>query len=145
MIESFTAKHFAIHEFVPQSVYEDRGEKAWQLIDHRLVLNCDSLKEQLEKIYGKRIPVTINNWFWDGDRDASGLRIPGQKNYKPYSQHSFGRAQDSICEVPAQEIRDHIKAKRILLPHSATFEEGVSWLHMDVRSMINGHTYFFNI
>lgn len=137
MIESHKAEHFAIEEFVPESVYMERGGKAWQLIDIRLIENADSLREQLG------VPLIINNWHLDGLRDASGFRISEQRHYKPYSQHSSGRALDCVCEIPADVIRDKILNKDIILPHPACFETGVSWLHMDVRNMTNGHTYFF--
>jgi hypothetical protein len=145
MIKAHKAIHYDVREFVPESVYLDRGEKAWQLIDIRLVENYDALKENLCRLYGRDIAVTINDWLWGGSRVASGLRIPGQAHYSRYSQHPFGRAGDSVCEIPAQDIRDHIKAEEIVLPHAACFEEfdGMGWLHMDVRNMINGHTYFF--
>jgi len=139
MIESFKAKHFVIEELVPEVVFDDRGEKAWQLIDHRLIANLNSLREQVGA------PMTCNNWHLGGPgrkRTQSGLRVVGQPYHKIYSQHSFGRAVDLICSVPANEIRQRIKDKKIILPHPATFEEGVSWLHMDVRNN-DQHTYFF--
>ena len=139
MIESYNAKNFIIQELVPESVFNDRGEKAWQLIDHRLIVNADSLREQLG------VPLTCNNWHHHGPRDQSGLRVQGQSYYKQYSQHSFGRALDLVCGIPAEDIRAAIKAKEIILPHPATFEEGVSWLHMDARNMSNNHTYFFEV
>lgn len=137
MIESLTAKYFKIQELVPKSVYDARGDKAWQLLDHRLIVNADDLRMQLG------VSVTCNNWHIGGNRDQSGLRIPGQSYYKPYSQHSFGRALDLICEIPAEETRRRIKEGDIILSYPATFEKGVNWLHMDVRNMKNGHTYFF--
>lgn len=141
MIESHKAKHFDITELVPQTVHEARGEKAWQLIDIRLIANLDALRAQL------KVPMTINNWNSGGDRTQSGLRIVGQPHYKPFSQHSFGRAADVVCSVPAKAIRDRIRSRDIVLPHPATFEEGdnITWLHMDVRNMSNDHTYFFQV
>jgi len=137
MIESYKAKYFIIQELVPKSVYEDRGEKAWQLIDIRLIENIDSLRHQLG------VALTINNWNAGGSRDESGLRIAGQRYYKQYSQHSFGRAVDIICSIKAETIRQSIRDKDIILPHPATFELDVNWLHMDVRNS-KDHVYFFH-
>ena len=137
MIESHKAEYFTIEELVPESVFDLRGEKAWQLIDIRLIENADSLREQLDT------PLIINNWHRDGLREASGLRIPGQDHYSLTSQHSSGRALDGVCDIEADEIREKIRNREIILPHPATFEMGVSWLHMDVRNMTNEHTYFF--
>jgi len=138
MINSHTAKHFIIQELVPESVYEARGEKAWQLIDIRLIENADSLRQQLG------VSLTCNTWQWGGHRAQSGLRVHGMSYYKPYSQHTFGRALDLICTIKAQDIRELIRSKEIILPHPACFEDGesITWLHMDVRNLSNGHTYF---
>ncbi len=140
MIESHKAKFFHITELVPQTVYEARGDKAWQLIDPRLIDNLDALRAQL------KTPMTINNWYTGGDRTQSGLRIVGQPHYKPYSQHTFGRAADLVCSIPAKEIRRMIRDKEIVLPHPATFESGdnITWVHMDVRNN-KEHTYFFRV
>tara|TARA_R110000782_G_scaffold33535_3_gene80770 strand:+ start:1066 stop:1518 length:453 start_codon:yes stop_codon:yes gene_type:complete len=147
MIEALKAKHFRIEEYVPEAVFRDRNEKAWQLIDIRLIQNMDSLKDQLEDIYDRKIPITINNWLWQGERQQSGLRITGQPYYRPYSQHTFGRAADSICEIEAKTIRQHIKDQLIVLPHACVIEERdsdgeeIEWLHLDTRNQ-GKHVYF---
>ena len=140
MMQSIHAEYFDIRELVPESVFDARGQKAWQLIDLSLIENADSLRKQLN------VSMTCNNWHSGGARTQSGLRIPGQSHYKPYSQHSFGRALDLICSVSAKEIRQDLKDKVIVLPYPATFEEGgnITWLHMDVRNQ-DEHTYFFRV
>ena len=120
MIEALKAKHFRIEEYVPEAVFRDRNEKAWQLIDIRLIQNMDSLKDQLEDIYDRKIPITIN---------------------------TFGRAADSICEIEAKTIRQHIKDQLIVLPHACVIEERdsdgeeIEWLHLDTRNQ-GKHVYF---
>jgi hypothetical protein len=147
MIRAVKARHFRIEEYVPEVVFRDLGEKAWQLIDIRLIENMDSLKDQLEDIYDREIAITINNWLWGGERQQSGLRINGQPYHTPYSQHTFGKAADSICEIPAKDIRRHIKDQLIVLPHPCVIEEfdsdgeEISWLHCDVRNQ-GKHVYF---
>lgn len=137
MIKNRAAKNFIIQELVPKTVYDARGQRAWQLIDQRLIANLNELRRALG------IPLTVNNWHSGGARDQSGLRIVGQEYYKPYSQHSFGRAVDIICAIDADEIRRRIEDEVILLTHPACFEEGVSWLHMDVRNTDHTQHYFF--
>jgi hypothetical protein len=139
MIETKPAQHFAIQELVPEEVFLARGQRAWQLIDNRLIENYDALREQLGT------PITINDWTSGGNRSASGLRVPGMAHFSLYSMHTFGKAGDSVCSIPAQDIRNMIKAGEIEMPHPACFEEfdGMSWFHMDVRNFSNGHTYFF--
>jgi hypothetical protein len=49
------------------------------------------------------------------------------------SGHTTGNAIDFNCEgKTAEEIRDIIKAKPLLLPCKVRLEEGVSWVHIDV-------------
>lgn len=139
MIKSKQASKFTIEELVPETVFNQRGEKAWQLIDTKLIENLDALRSQLG------VPMTCNNWANGGSRQESGLRIVGQEYYSPYSQHSFGRAVDLVCSIGSNEIRRMIRNKEIMLPHAATFESGVPWLHMDVRNMLNDQTYFFDV
>ncbi len=137
MINNITADHFIIQEFVPKSVYKGRGQKAWQLIDNRIIENADALRKALDT------PLTINNWHDDGPRTQSGLRLHGQTYYKPYSQHSFGRAVDIIGDFDADEVRELIKIGDIQLPHISCFETDVSWIHMDTRSTAQPSHYFF--
>jgi len=126
----YRCKHFAIHELVPPHVHRKRGDKSWQLLDDRLLITADRLRDR----YG---PMTINNWHWDGDRQWSGLRTPGSPYYSETSQHSFGRAFDCIFQnVAAEAVRQDILTE----PDSHAFELinsieiGVSWLHFDVRN-----------
>ncbi len=131
-------KHFAIHELVPQQVYEERGEKAWELLDDRLLVTLDALRER----FG---PMTVNNYFWGGDREWSGLRTPESPYYSPYSQHTFGRAADCLFkDIKADQVRQYILAR----PSDPNYryvnsvEMDVSWLHFDVRNCERIKTYY---
>ena len=107
--------------------------------------NYDSLKDQLCEQEGKNVPITINNWYWGGNRHWSGIRLPDSSDYKVSSQHPYGRAGDSINPiVPAEEIRQRIERKEIILPHPATFEVNTAWLHMDTRQSLF-HVTFVNL
>ncbi len=87
----YTCQHFAIHELVPPHVYQDRGEAAWQLLDERLLITLDKLRIR----YG---PTTVNNYYWGSEREWSGLRTVDSPYYRPYSQHTFGRAADCLFQ-----------------------------------------------
>lgn len=120
------AKHFKIVELVPPNVHNARGEKAWELIDPRLIEILDRLRSR----YGK---MTVNNWFWGGEREWSGLRTPDSPYYSPYSQHSFGRAADCLfADVSVEEVRADILGGGFSFVGG--IEEDVSWLHIDVRN-----------
>ena len=92
-------RHFKVQELVPPTVYLDRGEKSIQLMDTRLLLLIDELRDY----YG---PAVINDWLWDGSFTESGLRTPDCTYYSPYSQHTLGRAVDlKFKNVEAKKIR----------------------------------------
>ena len=102
MKDQYKCKHFLIEELVPPKVYADRGRKAWELIDVRILKTIDMLRDK----YGQ---MTINNWKWAGSREWSGLRTPNSPYYSPYSQHTFGRAVDIIFkDKTAEEVRQDI-------------------------------------
>mgnify|MGYP003931408633 CR=1 FL=1 len=133
----YKCEHFSIEELVPPKVFQDRGQKAWQLLDDRMLITLDRLREK----YGS---MTVNSWKWGGDREWSGLRTPDSPYYSKYSQHSFGRAADVIFKhITAEEVRQAILEN----PDDPTFElinsfeEGVSWLHFDVRNCDRVLTY----
>ena len=127
----YKCKYFAIHELVPKDVYEKYGETSWKLMDDRILITIDKLRYR----YGK---MTINNYYWGGDRQWSGLRTPDSPYYSFTSQHSYGRAVDIIFkEVSTEEVRNDLLNN----PNEDTFklitavELDVSWLHIDVRNV----------
>lgn len=133
----YKCEHFSIHELVPPHVFNNRGEKAWELLDERLLITLDRLRSR----YGQ---MTINNYYWGKDREWSGLRTSDSPYYSAFSQHSFGRAADCLFTgKSAEEIRHDILAN----PEEDDFkligslELGVSWLHFDVRNCDRIKTY----
>ena len=133
----YQCDHFDIHELVPPAVLRDRGDRAWELLEDRVLMVLDRLRRR----YGK---MTINNYHWGGDRMWSGLRTPNSPHYRPYSQHSFGRAADRLFDdITAEAVRQDILAN----PNDPDFELigsielDVSWLHFDVRNCDRIMTY----
>lgn len=133
------ANNFIIQELVPEHIYEKRGEKAWELIDDRLIETLNTIK--------KRFPAgtaTINNWFWRGNREWSGLRTTESKWFSETSQHAFGRAADIIfSEYLAEEVRQDIINNPDIYPHVKGIETGITWLHIDVRNTIDDKVKIF--
>lgn len=126
----YTTKWFKIQELVSPQAYKDRGDKAWQLLDDRMLMTIDRLREK----YGS---MTINNWSYGGDREWSGLRTPDSPYYSKYSQHSFGKAFDIIFKhVTAEQVRQDILANpdKFEFEYINSLELGVSWLHIDSRN-----------
>jgi len=124
------AKFFAIHELVPPHIFEKYGEKAWKFIDSRLIESIDALKEHFN--LGT---MTINNYYWGGDRRWSGLRTPKSPYYSETSQHSLGNAIDAVfSHYSAAEVRNYIIDNPHKFPHIKGMELEVSWLHIDTRN-----------
>lgn len=122
----YTCKYFKIYELVPKHVYEERGEKAWSLLDSRAL-------EMLDKVREFSGPLVVNNWKWGGDRQWSGLRTPESPYGTIYSQHRYGRAFDCISsQKSSQELREHILNNQEDFPYIRGIELDVSWLHFDV-------------
>jgi len=124
-------KWFKIQELVSPQAYKDRGDKAWQLLDDRLLITLDRLREK----YGS---MTINNWSYGGDREWSGLRTPESPYYSKYSQHTHGRACDIIFKhVTAEQVRQDIleNPDDEIFEYINSLELGVSWAHLDCRNV----------
>jgi len=124
----YIPSYFGISELVPPSVHNERGEKAWELLDPLLLESIDAVR----KMFG---PMVINNWASGGDRQWSGLRTPDSPYYSKYSQHSFGRAADMLPQdADVNEIRSYIILNPAKFPLITGIELNVSWLHIDVRN-----------
>ena len=124
----YIPEYFDIRELVPPKAYEDRGVKAWELLDPLLLESIDAVR----KMFG---PMTINNWNTGGPRQWSGLRTPDSPYYTKYSQHSFGRAADMIpMDADVNEVRNYIILNPQKFPLITGIELQVAWLHIDVRN-----------
>lgn len=141
----YQCKHFKAYELVSKSIYEKRGNKAYQCIDERLLQLLDTLRELLDS------PMTINSWQWGGNRNESGLRTPESSYYSNTSQHSYGRAVDFLVKgMTADEVRKKVigwmrdgTIQELCGVESITLELGVSWVHIDVRNNDAGVNSFY--
>lgn len=128
--KQYKCKHFKIYELVPPHIYEQRKEKAWQLLDNRMLWTIDLLRD----LYG---PIIINNYHSGRPRTCSGLRTPECEIYSPTSQHSFGRAFDCIfTETDVEKIRQDIleNTHTCAYQYITAMELNTSWLHIDCRN-----------
>ena len=124
------SKYFKIHELVPQKMYEKYGEKAWRYVDVRLIETIDKLKEHFN--LGT---MSINNYFWGGNRHWSGIRTPESPDYSYGSQHSYANAFDIVFSAySAEEVRNFIIDNPNIFKYVKGLELGVSWVHLDVRN-----------
>ena len=146
-------KYFGIRELVPRHVYTVRGNKSWQLLDYRALETLEWLRENLGE-------CVVNDWSWGGNFSQSGLRTfafymqdgitttvaAKLKLDSSFSQHKYGRAFDcKFKHKTAEEARQFIKDnwEKSGFDWPLTLEEGVSWLHFDVRNQKTNNVYSF--
>ena len=65
---------FKLQEYVPQSVYNEHGEKAIRFISTALINADFQLLQDLENHFARPISCSINTWAFGGNRNYSGLR-----------------------------------------------------------------------
>lgn len=131
----YKCKYFKIYELVPKEVYKERGEKAWSLLDDRMLITIDALRNK----YGR---IIINDYYFGGNSQWRGLRTPDSPYYSKYSQHTFGRAADCIFkDEDVDKVRKDILGDVDLFPYINSVELNTSWLHFDVRNCDRITTY----
>lgn len=139
--------YFDIQELVCKHVYGKFGQSAWQFFDPRLLETLLVIRENLGK------PIHVNNWQVGGNLTQRGLRcnvcqlVAGKTRMdKVYvSAHMQGTGIDfDVKGMTALEVRDWIKANRILLPYAIRLEQDVDWVHLDMRNDgRNGKVVYF--
>ena len=125
-------RNFRLWELVPKEIYDRRGAQAIECMDFRIVAAVDDLRDNLRK-EGYDNGFIINSWKSGGAKTQSGLRVYGQKEFSPTSQHSFGRAVDFTTKTPIKAIHKHILANLDKYPHIRFIEVDISWCHVDCR------------
>lgn len=133
-------KNIKIEEIIPQATYKKLGDRSIILMDMRIILTKQFIRDR----FG--VPLRINSWHINGNRNWSGLRTPDSPYYNEFSQHSYGRAIDSIpivvnSEDIVNEIREDIIVNydRLYKPLGVgAIELDVSWLHIDTRINLDG-------
>ncbi len=140
----YKPKSFRIEELVPQTVFQLRGEKAWELLDIGLLLDLQEIRDYTGK------QITLNDWLWAGGRHNQVLRTTlYYKGEIRFSQHLFGRAADPfILGFDGDESRELVISmkKKNMLKHTTAMEDGDAgedengkkkarrnWLHIDTR------------
>ncbi|MDD3443201.1 MAG: hypothetical protein PHW89_08055 [Sulfurimonas denitrificans] len=125
------SKYFKAYELVSKEDYEKMGDaKVWEIFDSGVIEAIDTIKENFPNG-----TMTINNWYWGGDRNWSGLRTPQSPYHSLTSMHSYGKAIDAVfSQYDAEEVRSFIVANPQLFPHVKGIETDISWLHIDTRN-----------
>ena len=119
--------NFSVAEFVSKKRFEARPDRASRGVSWQLVLACQNIRE----FFGK--PITINNWFWGGDRQDSGLRDPDSLVGMKEGDHFRGFAADLLISgIDSLEARLAI-AQNFEKFGVSIIEDGMSgWNHISV-------------
>lgn len=129
---SYRPKHFQLHEVVGADVIQALGDRAWSLMDERILRGADWLRAK----FG---PCVINGKYGGKVFTESGLRNPLTGTGAPWSQHKFGRALDlKFLNVNVREVYDYILANQPeARANGITTVENINatptWLHIDCR------------
>ncbi len=124
----YQPQYFQPYELVPPDIFASRKDKCFELIDERVLITLDTLRNT----FGL---CTINDWYWGGHFEQSGLRTPDAPEFSPTSQHTFGRAMDcKFKEVSADLVRQQVIEHKALYPYITFLEVDVEWFHFDVRN-----------
>ena len=124
---------FIIQEFVPPETYKKYGEKSVWFINPNIVLFLQWIKDN----YNGAI-VTVNNWYWGGDRKYSGYRPPDCPIGADESAHKRSDGVDFIVEgyspvVIRKLIKDNFKLLNKMFGLTG-YEKGTkTWTHGDFR------------
>jgi hypothetical protein len=98
-------------------------------MDDRILMMADAIRDYFMEA------VTINDY--GKEMQYRGFRTPNCKEYKQYSQHSFGRAIDlDITGKNADEVRKIILDSPDKFSFITCIEIGVPWVHIDCRNCV---------
>lgn len=106
----------------------------------------DNLKETIEVIRSEiDRPMICNNWAKQGQFQQRGFRSYDCSIGAPKSAHKEGKAIDfDIVGYTAEQARNLIVQRCIKkLTHPIRIEEGVNWIHIDVREFKGTHKIHF--
>jgi len=134
VLDVYVPVNFKIQELVDPKTYRDRGNKAIELLEPKLLWTIDQMRELLG-------PITINDWLWNKDEATnykySGFRPKHTTVGTTYSQHRLGRAMDlKFKNHSASTVRNIIRAN----PNHPAFQyitcienKTPTWVHIDCR------------
>ncbi len=138
-MQFYRPKHFKLYELVPKATLAHMGERAWLLLDHRILIAGDQVRD----FFGA--PCTVNTWHDGGDKDSRGWRPGDDPDGAEHSQHKYGRALDLIIQgVTGAEARDVILNHQEHFPFISRIEDGTPHLHFDCAPVFHRGIYLFD-
>jgi len=130
---AYRPTHFDLEELVDPTTWNLLGEKAWWLLDPRLLWTLDQIRERYNQ------PVTVNTWKWQQEKPETmrGFRPSSTTEGRFHSQHRYGRATDFDVEgMTADEVRADILSHQndSAFQYITCLETDISWVHLDCRN-----------
>lgn len=137
----YRTKHFDLRELVSPDIYEQRGQRAWEVLNPAALVTVDELRDY----FG---PITINDWLWGGSYKLSGMRPFDTSIGARFSMHKYGGANDlKPKRLTVQEMYKSILDKPERFPRLRVMENidaTPTWLHMDVRNHTRSGIWIIN-
>ena len=131
----YKPRWFETHELVYPLIWAARGDRALELMDERILITADQLRDKFGKI-------TVNNYEWGGQYKESGLRSFTTQTGAKLSQHRFGRGLDmKFGQTTPQEVYDYILNSPEDFEYITcveNIEATKTWLHIDCRTLQTG-------
>ena len=143
--------YFEIYELVDESVYKKDGQRAWRYFSTDLLHCLLIIRKELNK------PITINDWFWNGQFSQRGLRhnlsdLVINKNRPYLSAHMMGKAIDfDVKGMTAGEVRKWLYDNPHKMPCKIRLEnrlkgQPINWVHLDIiDEKTNEKIYLFDV
>jgi hypothetical protein len=126
--------NFYLDEFIAPEIYSVRGARSVELLDMRIVLACQFIREGIGK------SIIVNNWIRGGQYRESGLRSATTRTGAKWSQHKYGRAADiKVAGMSPDEVYLWLKGHEQTMVERqwiTTIEDTnhtPTWLHIDCR------------
>ena len=128
------SENFFLDEFIPPEIYTARGSQSIQLLDMRIIMGVQKLRELAN------VPFTVNNWARGGRFKERGLRSANTTTGARWSQHKYGRAVDIDPQgITIAQLFAILKAnekwfiERSFITTVENISATPSWLHVDCR------------
>jgi hypothetical protein len=127
-------KNFYATEFLPKAVFDRFGEAGMRYINPKI----PAIMQAIRDLFGA--PIRINDWFDGGTFDGRGLRLPGNPDYRQFSDHAFGNAVDfDITGLASAQVRDELLINHadmlVALGVTGIEDNTEGWVHISVSDL----------
>ena len=144
----YIPKHFKAHELVPKEVLDIFIDEnmAFGIFDENALRILDMIRDWAG------VGLTVNNWFWQGNRTFCGFRPNNSSVGALESAHKYGKGFDIVSpKITTQQLWALIDKNQDKLPCKIRIERTsggspITWLHFDTNasSTQTDKVYYFN-